>query len=78
VAESFRDGQVETKEICMIKFQVMETVQRIIEQCAQLHGADGYLEDHWLTRAYRDVRMFTIGGGVSELMKDLVAGYLRL
>lgn len=78
VAESFRDGQVETKEICMIKFQVMETVQRIIEQCAQLHGAEGYLEDHWLTRAYRDVRMFTIGGGVSELMKDLVAGYLRL
>ncbi len=78
VAESFRDGKVESKEICMIKFLVMETVQKVVEQCAQLHGAEGYLEDHWLARAYRDVRMFTIGGGVSELMKDLVAGYLRL
>ncbi len=78
VAESFRDGQVESKEICMIKFLVMETVQKVVEQCAQLHGAEGYLEDHWVARAYRDVRMFTIGGGVSELMKDLVAGHLRL
>jgi alkylation response protein AidB-like acyl-CoA dehydrogenase len=78
VAESFRDGRIESKEICMIKFLVMETVQRVVEQCAQLHGAEGYLEDHWVARAYRDVRMFTIGGGVSELMKDLVAGYLRV
>lgn len=78
VAESFRDGHVESKEICMIKFLVMETVQRVIEQCAQLHGAEGYLDDHWIARMYRDVRMFTIGGGVSELMKDLVAGYLRI
>lgn len=78
VAESFRDGKVESKEICMIKFHVMETVQRVIEQCAQLHGGEGYLEDHWLARAYRDVRMLTIGAGVSEAMKDLVAGYLRV
>lgn len=78
VAESFRDGRIEGKQICMIKFLVMETVQRVIDQCAQLHGAEGYLEDHWIARLYRDVRMFTIGGGVSELMKDLIAEYLRI
>lgn len=78
VAESYRDGRVEGKEICMIKFHVMESVQRVVAQCLQLHGGEGFLEDHWISRAFRDTRVFTIGGGVSEAMKDLVAGYLRL
>ncbi|GIW45163.1 MAG: acyl-CoA dehydrogenase [Candidatus Binatia bacterium] len=78
VAESYRDGRVEGKEICMIKYHVMESVQRIVAQCMQLHGGEGFLDDHWISRAFRDTRVFTIGGGVSEAMKDLVAGYLRL
>ena len=78
VCESFRDGKVEAKEICMIKFLVYETVQRIVEQCLQFHGGHGFLEDNWITRVYRDARALTVGGGSSELMKDLVAAYLRL
>jgi alkylation response protein AidB-like acyl-CoA dehydrogenase len=31
-----------------------------------------------MTRVFRDARVLSIGGGPSELMKDLVAGYLRL
>jgi citronellyl-CoA dehydrogenase len=78
VCETYRDGKVEAKEICMIKFQVVEIVQRVVERCLQLHGGYGYLEENWLTRAYRDIRMLSVGGGASELMKDLVASYLRL
>ena len=78
VAGSFRDGKVEAKEICMIKFQVIEIVQRSIERCLQLHGGAGFLEENWISRVYRDVRVLSLGGGVSELMKDLVASYLRL
>jgi len=78
VCESFRDGKVEAKEICMIKFLVYETVQKIVEQCLQFHGGHGFLEDNWITRVFRDARALTIGGGSSELMKDLVATYLRL
>ena len=78
VCESYRDGHVESKEICMIKFHVFEIVQRVVERCLQLHGGAGFLEDHWIARAYRDVRLLSIGGGPSELMKDLVAAYLRL
>jgi alkylation response protein AidB-like acyl-CoA dehydrogenase len=78
VCESFRDGHVEEKEICMIKFHVFEMVQRVIERCIQLHGGSGFLEENWVSRVYRDVRVLTIGGGTSELMKDLVATYLRL
>ncbi|MBI3784294.1 MAG: acyl-CoA dehydrogenase family protein [Deltaproteobacteria bacterium] len=78
VSEEFRDGQVAAKEISMIKFKVVEIVQRNVERCLQLHGGAGFLEDNWVTRCYRDVRVLSLGGGVSELMKDLVASYLRL
>lgn len=78
VCSSYRDGRVEAKEICMIKFQVFETVQRIIERCLQLHGGSGFLNECWVGRAFRDARLLSIGGGPSELMKDLVAAYLRL
>ncbi len=78
VCESYRDGRVEAKEICMIKFQVLEMVQRVIERCLQLHGGYGFLEENWITRVFRDARVLSIGGGASELMKDLVATYLRL
>jgi alkylation response protein AidB-like acyl-CoA dehydrogenase len=78
VCETYRDGRVEAKEICMIKFRVFETVQRVLEKCLQYQGGQGFLEDNWMTRAFRDARVLSVGGGPSELMKDLVAGYLRL
>ena len=78
VCESYRDGKVEAKEICMIKFQVAEIAQRVIERCLQLHGGYGFLEENWIGRAYRDIRVLSVGGGASELMKDLVAGYMRI
>lgn len=78
VCESYRDGKVEAKEICMIKFRVFEAVQQVVERCLQLHGGYGYMEDNWITRVFRDARVLSVGGGPSELMKDLVAGYLRL
>lgn len=78
VAANYRDGHVEAKEICMIKFHVFESVQRVAQECLQLHGASGFFEDNWIARMYRDVRVFSVGGGASELMRDLVAAYLRL
>ncbi|HUI25633.1 MAG TPA: acyl-CoA dehydrogenase family protein, partial [Candidatus Kryptonia bacterium] len=78
VCESYRDGRVEAKEICMIKFVAADLAQRVVERCLQLHGGYGFLEENWIARVYRDVRVLSLGGGVSELMKDLVAGYLRL
>lgn len=78
VCERFRDGHVDAKQICMIKFQVIDVVQRTVERCIQLFGAHGFMEANWVTRAYRDIRVLSLGGGTSEVMKDLVASYLRL
>jgi alkylation response protein AidB-like acyl-CoA dehydrogenase len=78
VSERFRDGHVDAKRICMIKFQVIAVVQRVVERCIQLFGANGFMDANWVTRAYRDIRVLSLGGGTSEVMKDLVASHLRL
>jgi alkylation response protein AidB-like acyl-CoA dehydrogenase len=78
VCESYRDGTVEAKQICIVKFRVFEMVQRVVEQCLQFHGGYGFMEDNWITRVFRDARVLSVGGGTSELMKDLVAAYMRL
>jgi alkylation response protein AidB-like acyl-CoA dehydrogenase len=78
VCEKFRDGRVDAKRICMIKYQVIDIAQRVIERCIQLFGGYGFLEENWVSRAYRDIRVLSLGGGTSEVMKDLVATHLKL
>jgi alkylation response protein AidB-like acyl-CoA dehydrogenase len=78
VCERFRDRHADGKHICMIKSQVVEIVQRVIERCIELFGGYGFLEENWVTRAYRDARILSLGGGTSKVMKDLVASRLRL
>ena len=72
------DGRDVSKEIAMIKVFSYETAQNVIERCVQLHGGAGYLADHWTTRFYRDARALTIAAGTPEVMKELVAAYMRL
>ena len=78
LCESYKNGHMEAKQVCMSKFRVADSVQWITERCLQLHGGSGFLTENWLTRAYRDVRLLSLAGGASELMKDLIAGYMRL
>ena len=42
-------------------------------RCVQLHGGYGYMRDYPIARLYTDVRVHTIYGGTTEIMKDLVA-----
>jgi acyl-CoA dehydrogenase len=72
------DGKDATKEIAMVKLFTYREVQRAIEVCLQLHGGLGYLDDHWTSRWYRDARALTIAAGTPEVMRELIAAYLRL
>ncbi len=71
-------GRLEERAICMLKIRAAELLQRLAGTCLQLHGAAGFLDDHWLTRVYRDARGFSLAGGSTAMLKDLIAGYLRL
>lgn len=67
-----------TEKICMIKLFRYQTAQRVIEQCLQLHGGAGYLDDHWVSRFCRDARALTIAAGTPEIMKEMIAAHLRV
>lgn len=61
------------KKIAMCKLFVGDVTNEIFDTCLQFHGGMGYLEEVWIARAWRDQRLFRIGGGTSEVMKYMIA-----
>jgi len=61
------------KEISMAKMLAGDLLQRVAYDCMQMHGGMGYVEESNVARAWRDARLITIGGGTSEIMKEIVA-----
>jgi alkylation response protein AidB-like acyl-CoA dehydrogenase len=57
----------------MAKLFVSELAQRVVYDCQQMFGGFGYTTDYVIGRLWRDVRLFTIGAGTSEVMKEIVA-----
>ena len=51
-----------------------ETAIRVTNDALQIHGAMGYSRRLPLERMARDARMFTIGGGTAQMLKNLIAG----
>lgn len=66
------------KEVSMAKIIASEMALRVLYQCIQLHGGYGYMKEYQLERAYRDARLGTIGGGATEVLKDVVGKVLDL
>ena len=62
-----------TRIVSMAKAYVGDVTAEIMDQCMQFHGGMGYLEDLWVARAWRDARLFRIGGGATEVMRYAVA-----
>ncbi len=51
-----------------------ETAIKVVNDALQIFGARGYGDQEPLERMYRDVRMFTIGGGTAQVLKTQIAG----
>ncbi|MEQ8665699.1 MAG: 3-sulfinopropanoyl-CoA desulfinase [Rhodospirillales bacterium] len=58
------------------KMFASETAVRAVDAALQMFGARGYGDKEPLERMYRDVRMFTIGGGTAQILKTQVAARL--
>jgi hypothetical protein len=55
------------------KIFTAEMAVEVTHEALQLHGAAGYGRDLPLERMARDARMFTIGGGTVEILRNMVA-----
>ena len=56
------------------KLIASETAVKVTNDALQLHGAAGYSRNLPLERMVRDARMFTIGGGTGQMLRNLIAG----
>ena len=71
--ELFDRKENPVKEISMAKLFAGDLAQRVAYDCQQLYGGMGYIEETDIARAWRDVRLITIGGGTSEIMKEIIS-----
>jgi alkylation response protein AidB-like acyl-CoA dehydrogenase len=71
-------GESVTRQICMMKLFSYQVAQQVITQCLQIHGGLGYRDDHWTSRFYRDARALTIAAGTPEVMREMIAAFMRV
>lgn len=57
----------------MAKNAAVHSCLAVVDAALQLHGGAGYLRGAEVERHYRDARVLAIGGGATEVMKDLIA-----
>ena len=76
--ELFDRKENPVKEISMAKLFAGDLAQRVAYDCQQFYGGMGYVEETHVARAWRDVRLLTIGGGTSEVMKEIIGKWVGL
>ena len=69
----FAAGEDVVREISMVKLFSAEMVNRVAYDCVQLHGGYGYMREYAIERFARDARLLSIGGGTSEIMREIIA-----
>lgn len=60
------------REITMAKLFAGDLMQRVMYDCMQMYGGFGYTTEYAISRAWTDARLITIGGGTSEIMKEIL------
>jgi citronellyl-CoA dehydrogenase len=61
------------KTISMAKLYCGDLINKVADRCLQFHGGYGYMDEYPISRAWRDARLLNIGGGTSEVMREIIA-----
>lgn len=73
VAAGIQAGHNKVKEISMAKIFATDICDRVCHAAVQIHGGYGCMREYLVERLYRDSRILSIGGGTSEIMKEIVS-----
>jgi acyl-CoA dehydrogenase len=66
-------GKLDATTASMAKYWITDLQGKIIDECLQLHGGYGYMDEYPIARMYKDARVSRIYGGANEIMKLLIA-----
>src|SRR5512136_1538976 len=62
-----------TQQAAMVKVYCTEMVNRVVDSALQIHGGMGYMKESPIERIYRDMRLFRIFEGTSEVQRMVIA-----
>ena len=77
-AALFAGGEECVMEVSMAKLYATEVANRVAYHAVQLHGGYGYMREFPVEGFYRDVRLYPIASGSSEVMREIIAKRLPL
>jgi len=69
-------GERITLEASCCKLFASEMVSRVADRAVQIHGGAGYMQDYAVERLYRDVRLFRLFEGTSQIQQLVIARQL--
>jgi alkylation response protein AidB-like acyl-CoA dehydrogenase len=70
--EALNERTLSAETAAEAKWWTTELLKRVVDRSVQLHGGYGYMEEYPIARMYRDVRIMTIYGGTTEIMKEII------
>jgi len=74
----FNAGRLGAADIARAKLFCSELEGRVTDECVQLHGGAGYMDEYRISRMYRDARVSRIYAGSSEVMREIIARSIGL
>ena len=86
VAQSFTDqcvlqhnaGKLTAEDAAKAKLHTSEVEAKVVDDCVQLHGGAGYMQEYPVCRRYLDARVSRIYAGSSEIMREIIARSIGL
>ena len=76
IAKRLNDGVYVVKEATMSKLISTKMADEVIYDALQLLGGYGYMEEYPMARLLRDSRLGPIGGGTSEILREIIANII--
>ncbi len=65
--------KLDTETASMAKLWITDMQQKVLDECVQLHGGYGYMNEYLVCRLFADSRVQRIYGGTNEIMKEVIA-----
>jgi acyl-CoA dehydrogenase len=66
-------GELDVPTAAMAKWWASDRLGKVVDECVQLFGGYGYMNEYPIARAWSDARVQRIFGGTNEIMKEIIA-----
>jgi acyl-CoA dehydrogenase len=73
VAARMQAGQDQVTQVSMAKIFGTDICDKVCHAAVQIFGGYGYMREYPVERLYRDSRILSLGGGTTEIMKEIIS-----